>query len=217
MMIQLLQNDPRQYFAIIIVVMVSIILHELAHGWAAVKLGDDTPIETGHMNTLNPMVHMGPISLLLLAVVGIAFGAMPINPSRLRGKYAESLVALAGPAANLLLAIIGIVAMGLWFRFGAFNPDNHVAANGELLLRYLGVMNLALLMFNLIPVPPLDGSRVAANVFPAYRNLLNSQMAQGFMIAIFFAMFMGGARFIFAASYAIWGAGVELLITAGRV
>jgi len=211
MMLELLYSDRAQYFAIIIVVIVSIILHELAHGWAAVKLGDDTPIETGHMNTLNPLVHMGMFSLILLAVVGIAFGAMPINPSRLRGKYAESLVALAGPAANLLLAIVGIVALGLWIRFGHIDPENNVARNGELLLRYLGVMNLALLIFNLIPVPPLDGSRVAANMFPAYRRMLDSSMAQGFMIAIFFAMFMGGAKYIFIASYYVWGEGVSAI------
>ncbi|GIW76022.1 MAG: site-2 protease family protein [Phycisphaerae bacterium] len=204
MMISLLANDPRQYFAILIVVIISIILHELAHGWVAVKLGDPTPIESGHLNTLNPLVHMGVFSLILLAVVGIAFGAMPINPSRLRGRYAESLVAVAGPAMNLLLAIVGTVGLGLWIRMGGVDPQSPVQDNARLLLQTFGIFNFALMLFNLLPVPPLDGSRILANLFPAYRNLLNSQMAQGFMIAIFFALFLGGAQFIFSASYAMW-------------
>lgn len=208
MMISLLQTDPRQYFAIILVVIVSIILHELAHGWVAVKLGDDTPIETGHMDTLNPLVHMGAISLILLAVVGIAFGAMPINPSRLRGKYAESWVALAGPAMNLVLAVLAMVALGVWERQGGANPDSNVQANADLLLRTMCIFNFALMLFNLIPVPPLDGSRIAFNLIPAYRNMLSSQMAQGFMIAIFFAMFMGGAGYIFMFSARMARAGI---------
>ena len=196
-MIYLLQNDPRQYVAIVIVVIVSIVLHEIAHGLAAVRLGDNTPIESGHMETLNPLVHMGATSLILLAVVGVAFGAMPINPSRLRGKYAESLVALAGPAANLVLAIVATLALGLWFRFSPPDAENPVAANGMMLLEKLGIMNVALMLFNLLPIPPLDGSRVAANMIPAYRRLLDSGTAQGVMIAIFFALFFGGARLIF--------------------
>ena len=81
----------------------SICLHELSHGWAAIALGDRTPIESGHM-TFNPLVHMGGMSLVAFALIGIAWGAMPINPARLRGRYAEALVALAGPAMNLVLA-----------------------------------------------------------------------------------------------------------------
>lgn len=200
MMLELLQNDRPQYFAIIISVIVSIILHELAHGWVAVKCGDRTPIETGHMSTLNPLVHMGPMSLMLLAVVGFAFGAMPIDPTRLRGKYAESLVAIAGPAMNLLLAILAIIAVGMWYRHGGYDPSINVQRNGMLLLQVTGMMNLALMLFNLLPIPPLDGSRVAANLFPAYRRFLEGELTRGIMIAIFFAMFFGGARYIFLAA-----------------
>lgn len=211
MMLEYLQKDPRFYFAIIISVIVSIVLHELAHGWVAVKRGDRTPIETGHMSTLNPLVHMGPMSLILLAVVGFAFGAMPIDPTRLRGKYAESLVAVAGPAMNLLLAILAIMTVGLWLRFGHYDDTNHVAANGMLLLQVMGLMNLALMLFNLIPVPPLDGSRIAANLFPAYRRFLEGGVTQGIMIAIFFAMFFGGARYIFVAAHLGYATGVNLI------
>jgi Zn-dependent protease len=201
MMLQLLQTDPRQYFAIIIVVIVSIILHELAHGWAAVKLGDRTPIEMGHMDTLNPLVHMGAFSLILLAVVGIAFGAMPVDRTRLRGKYAEAMVAVAGPAMNVVLAILAIVALGLWMRFGGpVDPANNVAQNGALLLTMMGLMNIALAMFNLLPLPPLDGSKIAANFIPAYARLLDSGIAQGAMLAVFFAIFFVGGAIIFGVA-----------------
>ena len=106
MFINSLTTNPQFYFAVIIVVVISICLHELGHGFAAIALGDRTPEETGHI-TLNPLVHMGPISLAMLAIVGISWGAMPVDPTRLRGRYAEALVALAGPAVNLVARLVG--------------------------------------------------------------------------------------------------------------
>jgi Zn-dependent protease len=96
------------------------------------------------------------------------------------------------------------------------DPENTVKNNGMLLLVTMCFYNIALMIFNMIPVPPLDGSRVAANLFPAYRNMLNSQMAQGFLIAIFFAMFMGGAYYIFLASDYISRHTVAWVVTVGR-
>lgn len=112
--------DPAQRFHAlvwIVVVVISITLHELAHGFAAIRAGDDTPIRLERM-TLNPLVHMGPFSLLALLVVGIAWGQMPIDSSRLRGKYAEAKVAFAGPSTNLLICLAALVGWGLLVRFG---------------------------------------------------------------------------------------------------
>lgn len=195
-MLNLLQTDPGQYFAIVLVVVVSIVLHELAHGWAAIKLGDRTPIETGHM-TLNPLVHMGWLSLGLLAVVGIAWGQMPVNVSRLRGKYADFWVSVAGPASNLVLAILGVVGMALVARYGYTDEPTPVAKNGFILLQTLARTNFALMILNLIPVPPLDGSRMLASVLPAYRRMLNSETARGAVTAVLIAIFIGGGRYIF--------------------
>ncbi len=106
--------DPDQrlfYVSWVITVIFSITLHELAHGLMALRRGDHTPVELGHM-TINPLVHMGPFSLAALFFLGIAWGAMPVNPSRLRGKYGEALVALAGPVTNLLLAFLGLTGLG---------------------------------------------------------------------------------------------------------
>ena len=97
--IQTAASDPRYFFAWILVVVVSICLHEFAHGVVAVWLGDQTPIEEGRI-TLNPLVHMGPVSMIALLIGGIAWGAMPVNPSRLRGRYAPALVAAAAAASS---------------------------------------------------------------------------------------------------------------------
>jgi hypothetical protein len=96
----------------------SIVLHELAHGWAAIRLGDTTPRDLGHM-TWNPLVHMGGFSLVVFAVIGIAWGMMPVDPSRLRGRYGDALVALAGPAMNIVLAAVSFaVWLVLWLWLG---------------------------------------------------------------------------------------------------
>lgn len=213
MFISQLQSDPQFYFAVIIVVVISICLHELAHGFTAIALGDRTPEETGHI-TLNPLVHMGPISLAMLALTGISWGAMPIDPTRLRGKYAETLVAFAGPATNLVLAGLAILSLGLWMRFGTIDRANHIVDNIFILLRVLGSYNLLLFAFNLIPVPPLDGSRIAANISPGYRRLTMDPTMQG----VFFALLIGGVFGIgrLIAPAAMKGMSAAILFVAGR-
>lgn len=215
MFLQTLSDNPQYYFGVILVVIVSICLHELAHGFAAIALGDRTPEETGHI-TLNPLVHMGGFSLVMLAVVGISWGAMPVDPTRLRGRYAESLVALAGPAMNLLLAVLGLSALGLWMRFGPFDTENHMVDNAATLLSTLGVMNLVLFALNLIPVPPLDGSRVVANIVPAYRRLLSDPTMSGVFYAVTIAVLLGAGRFLFPWAHHVAERSLFWIMTVGR-
>lgn len=190
------------YFAWILTVVVSITLHELAHGWTALRLGDDTPFYRGHM-TFNPLVHMGPWSLVCLFLFGIAWGQMPVDPTRLRGKYAESLVALAGPLTNLLLALVALTALGLWIRH---TPEVHTLqlVNARNLILAFGWANLALCLFNLLPVPPLDGSHVAANLSRRYQLLASDPAHQGLWILAFGAAFFifGGLLFELAGRWA---------------
>jgi len=201
MMIQLLQSSPEVYVAIVLVVVVSIVLHELAHGWAAISRGDDTPIASGHM-TGNPLVHMGPFSLLALFIVGIAWGSMPVDHTRMRGRYAEAFVAAAGPAMNLLLAFVSLTALGLWT---GLNPgaDSQIAERGQLLLRVCGWMNLALCLFNLVPLPPLDGAAILANFSRGYRELLGRPEVMGAASAVFLFMFFIGGAFVFRLAEAL--------------
>lgn len=198
MLIQrLLDGDVQFYFAVVISVIVSIVLHELAHGLAAIRLGDDTPIVEGRM-TGNPLVHMGPFSLVALFAFGIAWGQMPIDRTRLRGRHAEALVSGAGPAMNLALALVATVALGLWYRFGEGVPRGAgPAGSAQFLLYIFGLFNFVLCILNLIPVPPLDGYHIAQDYSRAYREFVNSPTGQGVMTAAFFAVFLLGGTYLF--------------------
>lgn len=198
MFIEQITANPQFYFAVIITVVVSIVIHELAHGWAAIKLGDDTPILLNRM-TPNPFVHMGGWSIAMLVLVGIAWGQMPVNTSRLRGRYGSALVAAAGPASNLVLAIIAILLMAGWIRFlpDTIDPNNHISSNLMVLLEVFARMNLVLMLLNLIPLPPLDGSRILADFVPAYDRLINSPAAAGAMFAVFIFLFFVAGRVLF--------------------
>lgn len=150
-------------------VMVSAVIHEVAHGWVAWKLGDPTAKEAGRL-TLDPRAHLdgfGSIVLpLLMALMGgpvFAFARpVPYNPRRLRNaRVGELLVALAGPASNLLQALLGTAALGLLL--GAGGLAWLYTGPGWWLLEALSTyvyVNLVLCFFNLIPFPPLDGSKV---------------------------------------------------------
>lgn len=175
------------FFATLLSVIISITLHELAHGWAAIRLGDNTPIHTGHM-TGNPLVHMGPFSIAALLLIGIAWGQMPIDPTRMRGKYAEALVALAGPATNFLLAFLALTGLGLWLQFGG-PIDTQLEENVRILLEAFGGINLLLGVFNLLPVPPLDGSHILANFSRGYARFISDPAHQGIMMLAFIFTF----------------------------
>jgi len=169
--IEYLESDPLFFFSVVVTVIVSITLHELAHGWVAVQLGDDTPIRQKRM-TLNPIVHMGMPSIVMLMVVGLAWGAMPINPSRLRGRYGGAWVALAGPASNLLLAGAAGLGLAMWQRLGG-PADSALVGNWRNFLWIFCFFNIALAMFNLLPAPPLDGSAALGDFVPAYRRWIS--------------------------------------------
>ena len=202
MFIQLLKTDPRQYVAVVLVVVISICLHELAHGLVAVRRGDRTPIDEGRL-TLNPLVQMGPVSILVMLIAGIAWGAMPIDRTRLRGRYAEALVAAAGPLMNVLIALVALTALALWQRHdprAAGGQLSDFADNGRLLLRAFGVMNIALALFNLLPLPPLDGSHILGNISPSYARAAESMAMSGASILIFVIVFSAAGRVIFPAA-----------------
>lgn len=193
----------------------SIVLHELGHGWAAIAHGDRTPIETGHM-TWNPIVHMGGASLLVFALVGIAWGAMPVNPGRLRGRNAEAKVAFAGPLMNLGLAATCILLGGFWLALGtghivpSFIASPKVYADVRTFFMLGAGLNLVLAMFNLLPIPPLDGSRILSNYVRGYRDFVQGPqgmtvMVIGMLVAWYFIGprmfvwgFQGASRGMFA-------------------
>jgi len=174
MFITMLESDPHRFIYIVVTVVISIVLHELAHGWAAIWQGDRTPIEKGHM-TPNPIVHMGWFSLILLLTAGMAYGLMPVDPSRFRSRYGVALVAAAGPLMNLLLAAVAIKILGLWIHLAGFaNTEPVFQANAQQFLWYFSTTNLALMILNLLPIPPLDGSLIWGTFHPGYEKLIRS-------------------------------------------
>jgi Zn-dependent protease len=156
-------SDLETFLWLIPFLLVSLVLHELAHAVVATKLGDPTPRQEGRL-TLNPIVHLDPIGTLMFAVTyfttGLIFGwARPVmvHPGYFRRpKEGMALVAAAGPATNFLLGLIAIAYIvhgnpeGLWF-------DVAVQAF---------TVNIVLGIFNLIPIPPLDGSRIVGALLP---------------------------------------------------
>jgi len=185
----LFEPEKQLYFGCVVVtVIISIVLHELAHGWAAIWQGDDTPRQMGHM-TADPMVHMGGMSLLMLAVVGIAFGAMPVNPHNFRSRYGDALVSAAGPAMNFLLALMAYIGLAIWLKTAGVAPEGPMR-NGQVFLTVFGFINIALGIFNLLPVPPLDGSTVLGNFVPAYRRWIDSLGNPMFLFFILFIVLM---------------------------
>jgi len=185
--IEIAAADPLRFVSIVFTVVVSITLHELAHGWTAIWQGDRTPIETGHM-TANPIVHMGWFAIVLLMLVGVAFGMMPVNASRFRHRYGAALVAAAGPAMNLALGGAALAALGLWVAAAGHYSSHglsNATANLQDLLWYFGTTNFALLLLNLLPIPPLDGARILGNLFPPFERKIRSvDNPQVFMFAL---------------------------------
>ncbi|MFN0131383.1 MAG: site-2 protease family protein [Phycisphaerales bacterium] len=202
---ELWQDNPVLLASWVFWVISAIVLHELAHGWAAILCGDDTPRRLGHM-TINPLVHMGQTSLIMFALVGIAWGAMPVDPRNFRPRFGESIVAFAGPFMNLCLAVFSLVALVLWqglacggWTFGS-TLDEPLRGNGFLFFNIGVMLNLVLAAFNLLPVPPLDGGRILADLVPPYRRLWNSQQGQMAALVAFVLLFMFGSEVIFDAA-----------------
>ncbi|MDQ1377834.1 MAG: hypothetical protein QOE15_2007 [Acidimicrobiaceae bacterium] len=177
----------------------SIILHEVSHGVVALRFGDDTAKRAGRL-TLNPIAHVdlfGTIilpALLSLSGLGV-FGyakPVPINPSRMRHPRDDAVVvSLAGPATNVLLAIIAGVVLRLQ------HPAFLALGSGPLRLRIplaFGIINVVLAVFNLIPIPPLDGSAVVDRFIPkAWRNGWEALRRYGFLILLALVLLLPGS------------------------
>ena len=150
----------------ILILIFSVILHEVAHGYMANWLGDPTARLQGRL-TLNPLSHIDPVGSVILPAILVLSNSpimigfakpVPYNPHYLHGKYDEALVAGAGPATNLFLAII----FGLAIRFGSVSMSPALFNAFAMIV----IINLTLAIFNLIPIPPLDGSKVLSTILP---------------------------------------------------
>ena len=185
-------SQPQLISILVLPVLFAIIVHEVAHGWAAKLLGDPTAERLGRL-TLNPIKHIDPIgtllvpALLVLLRTGFIFGwakPVPITWQNLRRpKRDMALVAAAGPAANLVMAVL----WGLVVKISTLLPLSAIALSEP--MKFMGLAgilaNVLLMVFNLLPLPPLDGGRVAVGLLPgpwAWR--LSQVEPYGFFILI---------------------------------
>jgi Zn-dependent protease len=158
------------------IIVPSVILHEVAHGAAALRFGDDTAKRRGRL-TLNPVAHVDPVGTVLLPLVMALSGfgvigyakPVPVNRRKLRNPRTDSVwVALAGPATNIAIALVAAVLVHvLGDAGGADLDDDRVISLGAAEVAYIvGAINILLAAFNLLPVPPLDGSAVVERALP---------------------------------------------------
>jgi Zn-dependent protease len=159
------------------ILLFSIIIHEMSHGWMAERFGDDTARVMGRL-TFNPMPHIDVLGTVVLPIIGLWTGFLfgwakpvPVNPYRLNNPKRDMMwVGLAGPASNVLLALAAAFLMWFFRSYDIFPA--WLASSVNTLSFIILEINIFLFIFNLIPVPPLDGSRVVTAILPpalAYR------------------------------------------------
>ena len=163
----MLGTDPKQLLVLAITLVISLTFHEFSHAWVATMFGDNTPRAYGRL-TLNPLRHLDPLGSLLFLLAGFGWAKpVPINPSAMRTRTGVMWTSLAGPFANFLLAILAAIPIRLGLSFGQSTSDI-----GYFLLTFMR-LNLVLMLFNLIPIAPLDGEKIAAYTWPpAWGNAL---------------------------------------------
>ena len=176
----------------IAVLIISIVIHEVAHGFAALSQGDPTAKYAGRL-TLNPISHIDPIGSILVPLMcillpgGIVFGwakPVPINPYNFKNqRFGEFFTAAAGPLSNLLIALIAGFVLRFWYI--AIPPATAT------ILVIIVVTNLVLAIFNLMPVPPLDGSKILFALLPESANKFKHFMDRyGMVLTLFFIFFL---------------------------
>lgn len=183
------------YFIISLLIAISI--HEMMHAFTAHRLGDTTASDMGRV-TLNPLAHIDLLTTIILPIVLVllhlppilAAKPVPFNPDRVRfEEFGAALVGLAGPLTNLVLAVVSAVA------YGALSPDpgSHLSGFFQTFIN----LNVALFVFNMLPIPPLDGSRVLYAFAPEPVQRLMAQIEQFGLIAILAILFLLGPTFLF--------------------
>lgn len=203
-----------------VVLIFAISAHEAAHAWMSYKFGDDTARLLGRI-TLNPVAHTDPIGTLLIPIAGFIIGNLggplasipligwgkptPVNPLRWRRKdLANVMVSGAGIMANLTIATVILIIIKIMQYTGAFSqiPET-ILPPVEMFLRFTLIMNVSLAVFNLLPFPPLDGSKILETFLPeSFRPVLTVMEQYGFMI-LMVLMYMGFFRIIFSPVAAV--------------
>lgn len=188
------QRDPQIILYILISFVIAVSIHEFMHAWTAWRLGDDTALRLGRV-TLNPIMHFEPIGFIGMLLIAVGFPAIgwgkpvPVNTSRLRATFrgrpiGMAIVAIAGPVSNVVQA--AVVAIPFWVLPGTVGSP----ALREFALWFINI-NLLLAAFNMIPVPPLDGSRILFGFLPRFWQPFMLSLER-YGIAVIFLLFIVG-------------------------
>lgn len=197
-LINLLITDPLKFLLAILLLilplLISIALHEWAHGFIAYKLGDSTPKAYGRL-TLNPIKHLDLIGTIMLFVVGIGWAKpVPISPENLKSKFKIALVGAAGPLSNISLAVIFSFVSVILSKYLNNNSLEFFFLMSTLVVR----INLILTVFNLMPIPPLDGSRILSWILPEKINKFYVKLEPYGMAIILILAFTIGFKHIYS-------------------
>ena len=164
----LIRDEPQLFVAFVIAVIVGFTLHEFSHAAVASLLGDQTARSQGRL-TLNPIPHLDPLGSIAIILAGLGWARpVPVNPAALRSRrLGEVMVSLAGPAANFVVALVSVIAMRIVYPATGLTLDVPFSLR---LLYTLVAVNVLLGVFNLLPIPPLDGSTLLSIVLPPSRQ-----------------------------------------------
>lgn len=182
MIFELFMNNPFEGLMVFLMIVAAIGVHEFAHAFAADKLGDPTPRMNGRV-TLNPLAHLDPWGTLLIVFAGIGWGRPVVfNPYNLKNPRRDTaIVALAGPASNIIIALLTAIAMSV------VGVNLREVSELSVILFNFFILNIALAVFNLVPIEPLDGFKVVAGILPPH---LAAQWEETRRYGIFLLLFL---------------------------